>query len=208
MPYAGYFRLFHHADLFVVYDCVQFLRRGWIHRNRLPNQQGELQWLTLPLQKAPQTIKIKDLNFSNDAAERWREQFNCFPSLSEKLTFNTDLKHSLFALNQSPLDYLIKNLKYICDALTIPFNIIKSSELNLPADLKAQERILTIAQHFKATRYINSPGGRELYDETFFNKNNIRLEFLSNYQGSHVSMLHRMLNEDIPILRQEIISQF
>ena len=37
LPYAGYFRLFSHTDLFIIYDCVQFIRRGWIHRNRFPN---------------------------------------------------------------------------------------------------------------------------------------------------------------------------
>jgi hypothetical protein len=28
MPYAGYFRLFAAADVFVLFDCVQFPRRG------------------------------------------------------------------------------------------------------------------------------------------------------------------------------------
>ena len=27
-PYAGYFRLFAHVDEFVIFDCVQFRRRG------------------------------------------------------------------------------------------------------------------------------------------------------------------------------------
>jgi hypothetical protein len=36
MPYAGYFRLFCAADVFVMFDCVQFRRRGWVHRNRFP----------------------------------------------------------------------------------------------------------------------------------------------------------------------------
>ena len=35
IPYAGYFRLFTGADLFVVCDDVQFPRRGWLHRNKL-----------------------------------------------------------------------------------------------------------------------------------------------------------------------------
>jgi WbqC-like protein family len=40
LPYAGYSRLFAATDLFVVYDCVQFPRRGWVHRNRLVNTAG------------------------------------------------------------------------------------------------------------------------------------------------------------------------
>ena len=52
VPHAGYFRLFAASDLFVVFDCVQFPRRGWVHRNRLPDAQGRARWLTLPLSKA------------------------------------------------------------------------------------------------------------------------------------------------------------
>ena len=50
-PYAGYFRLFAASDLFVIYDCVQFPRRGWVHRNLLPDASGSERWLTLPLEK-------------------------------------------------------------------------------------------------------------------------------------------------------------
>jgi hypothetical protein len=47
-PYAGYFRLLAASDLFVIYDCVQFPRRGWVHRNKLVDASGEARWLTLP----------------------------------------------------------------------------------------------------------------------------------------------------------------
>src|SRR5437588_4364462 len=68
IPYAGYFRLFAASDLFVIYDCVQFPRRGWVHRNRLVDRLGVERWLTLPLQKAPQDVPIRDLRFAFDAA--------------------------------------------------------------------------------------------------------------------------------------------
>src|SRR5262244_1544533 len=67
VPYAGYFRLYAASDLFVVYDCVQFPRRGWVHRNRLVDRTGALRWLTLPLAKAPRDILIRDLRFTSDA---------------------------------------------------------------------------------------------------------------------------------------------
>ena len=64
MPYAGYFRLFAAADLVAIFDCVQFPRRGWVHRNRLPGRNGETQWLTLPLQKATTGTQINNLKFT------------------------------------------------------------------------------------------------------------------------------------------------
>jgi hypothetical protein len=68
LPYAGYFRLFALSDLFVVYDCVQFPRRGWLHRNRLQNINKKPRWLTLPLLKADRdTTRIMDLQFKENA---------------------------------------------------------------------------------------------------------------------------------------------
>jgi hypothetical protein len=42
IPYAGYFRLFAATDLFVIYDCVQFPRRGWCTAPLLGHRTGEL----------------------------------------------------------------------------------------------------------------------------------------------------------------------
>ena len=36
-PYAGYFRLLSQVDEFVIYDCVQFPRRGRVHRTEVPD---------------------------------------------------------------------------------------------------------------------------------------------------------------------------
>lgn len=62
-PYAGYFRLFVAADLFVVFDCVQFPRRGWVHRYK--DEKGD--WVTLPLQKAPRNTRICDMKMRSGA---------------------------------------------------------------------------------------------------------------------------------------------
>src|SRR3954470_10034872 len=69
LPYLGYFRLFAASDLFVVYDCVQFPRRGWVHRNRVVDRTGTERWLTLPLEKAPQNTLVRDLRFLVNASE-------------------------------------------------------------------------------------------------------------------------------------------
>src|SRR5437868_3898306 len=78
IPYAGYFRLFAASDLFVIYDCVQFPRRGWVHRNRLIDASGKARWLTLPLEKAPQDVLIRDLRFSPNAAGLMTERLRPF----------------------------------------------------------------------------------------------------------------------------------
>jgi NDP-sugar pyrophosphorylase family protein len=34
-PYIGYFQLIHAADLFVLYDDVNFRKQSWINRNKI-----------------------------------------------------------------------------------------------------------------------------------------------------------------------------
>ena len=79
IPYAGYFRLFAASDLFVIYDCVQFPRRGWVHRNRLVDASGTERWLTLPIAKAPREALIRELRFRTDARDVLAERMRPLP---------------------------------------------------------------------------------------------------------------------------------
>ena len=36
LPYIGYFQLIKSVDKFVVYDNIEFTKKGWINRNRIP----------------------------------------------------------------------------------------------------------------------------------------------------------------------------
>ena len=79
LPYAGYFRLFSASDLFVIYDCVQFPRRGWVHRNQFVDRSGVERWLTLPLEKSRQNTLIRDLRFVPNANEVLSERLKSLP---------------------------------------------------------------------------------------------------------------------------------
>lgn len=207
IPYAGYFRLFYAADLFVVFDCVQFLRRGWMHRNRLPNVNNELQWITLPLQKAPQTILLKDLIFAENSEALWAKRLLSFPQLSAQCLKENRLLQYIKQLTQSPIEFIVSSLKITCDMLNLPFNVVRSSSLNLPATLKGEEKIIEIAKHFGANEYVNLAGGRELYQHNRFAQHGLKLRFLSDYQGPYESILQRLINEETGNLRDDIIEQ-
>ena len=81
MPYAGYFRLFSIADCVVLLDCVQFPRRGWVHRNKLPLMNGDPAWLTLPLVSHPRETMIREISFHPSANDIWPDRLRRFPSL-------------------------------------------------------------------------------------------------------------------------------
>jgi hypothetical protein len=48
-PYLGYFQLIHAVDRFILYPHVQYIRDGWMHRNRILVKWGEPQFIQLPL---------------------------------------------------------------------------------------------------------------------------------------------------------------
>ena len=41
LPYIGYFSIIKHTDEFILFDSVQFIRHGWIERNRILKQQKQ-----------------------------------------------------------------------------------------------------------------------------------------------------------------------
>ena len=80
-PYGGYFRLFAAVDQFVVFDCVQFPRRGRVHRSQVPGPGGGREWLTLPLARQPRDVRICDLAFASDARDRFDRSLERYPWL-------------------------------------------------------------------------------------------------------------------------------
>jgi hypothetical protein len=204
VPYAGYFRLFQAADVFVIYDCVQFPRRGWVHRNQLPGHDQALRWLTLPLDKVERDAPIHALRFPRDAEHRLVTQFPRFPALSKLGEHCPALSTALTALGVTPVDYLERLLHVICADLHLPCRTIRSSQLSIAETLRGQDRIIAIAKHLGAHTYVNSPGGRSLYAHKNFEESNLQLRFLTPYSGSTVSILQRILDQGPESVGEEI----
>ena len=204
IPYAGYFRLFAASDLFVAYDCVQFTRRGWVHRNRLPDRSGALHWLTLPLRKAPQDVLIRDLRFATDAPARLAERLLRFDLGETDRASVRDLLATIHRVEGTPSDYIMHILEWVVDYLKLPRNIIRSSSLDLPPSLRGQDRIMEITRRLGAKRYVNAPGGRDHYDPQAFAAAGIELRFLPEYLGPSSSILSRIIGERPDNLAAEI----
>lgn len=205
-PYAGYFRLLAQSDLFVIYDCVQFPRRGWVHRNKLLDINGVPQWLTLPLLKASQDVLIRDLQFPPDARVVLAKRLQPFPLPSHDPAMKAELMGVLLDTKQSAVDYIVSTLAYVARHLGLPWSVIRSSSLEVPETFRGQDRIIEIARRVGTRRYINPPGGRDLYDSEAFAKQGIELDFLPPYSGPNGSMLGRLLAEDRDALRRDIFS--
>jgi hypothetical protein len=203
-PYAGYFRLFAASDLFVIYDCVQFPRRGWVHRNLLVDASGVERWLTLPLEKAPQSVLISDLQFPPDAAQVLAERLRPFPLVASDPASVEPILAALLDVKGTPLDYIERLLELTVTYCRLPWKVVRSSTLNVPTEIRGQDRILEIARRLGARRYVNAPGGRDLYEASTFASAGIELRFLADYIGPKASMLTRVLRDNRDDLARDI----
>ncbi len=204
VPYAGYFRLFAASDLFVIYDCVQFPRRGWVHRNRLPDVAGAERWLTLPLVKAPREVLIRDLRFPANAEAIFARRLQRFPLLTDARRTSEPLIEALHHFDDTPLHYIERLLRCVVDILGMPWNVVRSSSLAVPPSVRGQERVIEIARRLGARRYVNAPGGRDLYDRRGFAEADIEARVLTDYSGPASSILARILWEQPEALAREI----
>jgi hypothetical protein len=203
LPYAGYFRLIAQTEIFVIYDCVQFPRRGWVHRNKLTDAQGQEQWLTLPLSAAPQDVLIRDLTFPDDAARALAERLRPFP-VAARAGPHSPLLDRVRRVEGRPVDYISGLLEEAARLLGLPWNVVRSSSLEVADHFRGQARILEIARRLDATRYLNAPGGRDLYETLAFADAGIELSFLEPWAGAGGSILQRLADDDLPALARQV----
>ena len=64
IPYIGYYQLINYVDKWVVFDIVQYIRHGWINRNRILKPGEGWQYIVVPLQNHRRETLIKDVFIS------------------------------------------------------------------------------------------------------------------------------------------------
>lgn len=188
-----------------MFDCVQFPRRGWVHRNRFATAGGDHDWLTLPLLKADRSVLIEDLRLADDVRGRLVTAMRRFPVLESAHSRSHPLIDRMLEFpDTDAASYLCGLVSEIASTLGIQKPMIRSSTLNIDPALRGQARVLEIVKQLGAGRYVNPPGGRELYDHGTFEREGIELRFLSPYHGSMESILTRLLAEPVNVIASEI----
>ncbi len=182
-PYIGYFQLINAVDKFVLLDTVQFIRHGWIERNRILKQNGGWLYVKVPLKKHSRNTLIKDIEIRN--TEKWKEkalaQLQPYKKIAPNYFATTKLIKNIFSEEFKTISqFNYKALKTICVYLDIPTPISIFSEMNLQIDTvcNADEWALNIAKALKINEYINPIGGQGIFDDEKFVRNNINLKFL------------------------------
>lgn len=179
IPWKGYFDAINLADVFVLYDDVQYTKKDWRNRNRIKTSSG-LFWLTIPVitngkfyQKICETkvdgmwwskkhLKSILLNYKRAA------YFNEYRELIEDwyLRINSE-----FLVD---INYLF--LKKICELLKIRTVFKRSSDFKLSEG--RNERVIDLCKQLNAVKIINGPSAKQHMIENLFCKAGIEVEYM------------------------------
>lgn len=195
-PYIGYWQLLNYVDEFIVYDDVNFIKRGWINRNIL-SYGGEEHYATVPLLRASQNKKINEITLEPNA--RWREKL--LKTLSRSfararyLDDGLEVAEAIVSYESSRLDdFLMNQIRVVSAYLKIKTKILSSAQSFENQSLTGESRILDICKQRGANTYINAIGGKQLYSQVEFARNEIGLLFLR----SRFSDRLRQITQDCP----------
>ena len=207
-PYAGYFRLFAVADVFVILDCVQFPRRGRVHRCEVPGPDGGAEWLTLPLARQRRDVLIRDLAFAPGARQEFDRRLARLAWIAAAAGPSAEPVSRFLDSPSGPVvDYLESGLRLAAELLQFETEIVRSSTFDIDASLRGQDRIIAIVKAAGGTRYVNSPGGRDLYDAKRFALQGIDLCFLRRYGGPRWTILQALMSAPPESIRAGIQSE-
>jgi hypothetical protein len=179
-PYIGYFQLMSAVDTFVIYDDVQYINRGWVNRNRIASR-GLVQWLTMPVSKAPREWPINKRHYVDDSKVRARLVEKVQRTYSQSAFFDAVFPELEDLINYADCNVARHNansLTSLARKLGVDCRVVKSSEIEKPSGLKGAAKIIDICDRIGARHYINSIGGRLLYDANEFRRRSIELLFL------------------------------
>ena len=181
-PYAGYFGLIDAVDVFVLFDNVQYQRRGWMHRNRIQHPADGWRYVGVPVVKAPQQTAIRDIQLKAG----WRESLwepvsrayrgraehadEMLTWLSGVLDMDTD---SLHELNAHTLQQTAAQLGLRCR-----FASATDIELHRDPALPLWDWARAACGHFEASVYLNPPGGESMYPPEPFRERGLGLGFI------------------------------
>lgn len=182
LPYIGYWQLLAAVDRYVVYDDVNFIKGGWIYRNRIL-VQGRAQYMNVRMSGSSSFKKINEVQVN--ASDIWRTKLLRTVEMAyRKAPFFSEV-FPLFeriVRQQEPnlAQYLFGSLQAVATFLHIDTQLLLSSDVPQDRSLHGEARVLSICQSLGAAEYINAIGGQSLYDQEHFAAHGITLHFLQS----------------------------
>jgi hypothetical protein len=168
------------SDTFVLLDTVQFNDNAFQSRNIFLNHNGEIQYLSIPVQKKDYQKKmLRELVVTD---KKWQKKHNGFiianykkhPFFDEiypKINFIFEKKYTFL------IDILMDSMEVCNDIFNIKTKMVLASELEIDKTLTKDDLVLDILKKTKATKYISGIGAKDYQDDKKFDIVGIDLEY-------------------------------
>ncbi len=170
-PWLGFYERLVHADVWVVLDDVQFLRRGWHHRDRILGPDGP-RWLTVPVQKKgryEQEIREVMIDESDDWRRRHLKTIEGFYASAPRRDEGLALMRSAYeAGHRRLMDLNLEIILSFMEKLDVRPDIVLASELALES--KGTDRLVDICRALEAEAYITGTGSRDYLEVERFHE--------------------------------------
>lgn len=183
-PYLGYFQLIDSVKDGIIFDTVRYKRKSWMNRNRILNANGGWQYINVPVKTSEGTL-IKDALVIDPPAAQ-RQICSQLQHYKTKAPFYKEVMHlvdSVFTSAGNPAigELNTRSLSVVCDYLDLNFNWSTCSQmqLDLPPIQHAGQWALEISSRMGARRYVNLPGGRDIFMADEWEERGIELRFLA-----------------------------
>lgn len=209
LPYIGTFQLIDKVDTYVFLDDVSYIKGGFINRNTF-YYNGLIKYITLPLKNISTNKKILE----HEPVETFKKILEKIDKIYKSSLYYDELNlilNDLYKINQKNIAKINgEAIKVICDNFGLKCKFLYSSEINNDKSLKREHRLYDLCHKLKATNYINTSGGKLLYNKSDFKKKNIKLSFFkADLQGQlRISLLNLIALKGLKYVKQNIAKGF
>ena len=181
-PYLGYFGLIKHTDEFILFDTPQYIRHGWINRNRILKQKEGWLYIKVPLKSHSRETAIKDIRIDN--SKDWKaltlSQLEAYKKRAPYYNGVIDIINELFSKPTNDITQLNKDcIMAVCRYLGIEreFPIFSQMDIKIDKPSSPDEWALNICRALDINEYWNPPGGMDFFDKSKYDTYGVNLRF-------------------------------
>ena len=181
-PWRGQFDLQSRADVVIVLDTVQWVRRHWYNRN-LIHGPNSAQWITVPVRSEDHhELMIKDVLIETSDKSWQRRMLTALRHAYGKAPYFTSLFPQVEAMINAPHTHIAPlaeaSLRFGFETLGRKVEMIRASDIVADAP-DPIARLIALCKAVGATHYLSGPAAQEYIGEsTAFADAGITLEWM------------------------------
>jgi len=200
IPWKGYFDIIRQADVFVIYDEVQYTKNDWRNRNLIKTPNGT-QWITIPVSQKSLSQKINETEVSlkNWNVKHWNTLVANYGKAPFFKEFGPIFKALYLEMGTSLLSEInLKFIKLVNEILEIKTEIIDSTSLELNGD--KNERLIEAIEKLKGTHYISGTAAQSYMEMDAFAAKNITVEWMDYQNYPEYNQQHPPFSHGVSVI--------